>query len=229
MLLDEIGQGNPEAVSMAAYRLFNGTGKMQGAREGGNREMLRWRVLVLSTGEIDPINGDARRRDGERGQVKRCAWPSLPADAGAGTVASTPGLNATASATARTSRSSTRPKDGSPRTRIAALSTSSKQAAIESLICSTWPATGAESRTEVSFLVHPNVFVDEIAEGYDKTAAANALVKAGMLQRAGDGKSTGTHPDTGSSAPEAVLQVRSGKSNGIAADEATQRMQHEPD
>lgn len=83
MLLDEIGQGNPEAVSMAAYRLFNGTGKMQGAREGGNREMLRWRVLVLSTGEVDLtgiMQGGGRRT--RAGQEVRLA--SLPADAGAG-------------------------------------------------------------------------------------------------------------------------------------------------
>lgn len=83
MLLDEIGQGNPEAVQTAAYRLFNGTGKMQGARDGGNREMLHWRVLVLSTGEVDLasfINGGGRRA--RAGQEVRLA--SLPADAGAG-------------------------------------------------------------------------------------------------------------------------------------------------
>lgn len=83
MLLDEIGQGNPEAVQMAAYRLFNGTGKMQGARDGGNREMLHWRILVLSTGEIDLasfIQSGGRRS--RAGQEVRLA--SLPADAGAG-------------------------------------------------------------------------------------------------------------------------------------------------
>ncbi len=83
MLLDEIGQGNPEAVQQAAYRLFNGTGKMQGAREGGNREMLRWRILVLSTGEVDLasfIQGGGRRA--RAGQEVRLA--SLSADAGAG-------------------------------------------------------------------------------------------------------------------------------------------------
>ncbi|SFZ78007.1 DUF927 domain-containing protein [Chitinimonas taiwanensis] len=83
MLLDEMGQGSPEAVSMAAYRLFNGTGKMQGAKEGGNRDMLRWRVLVLSTGEIDLaafMQGGGRRT--RAGQEVRLA--SLPADAGQG-------------------------------------------------------------------------------------------------------------------------------------------------
>ncbi|WP_099407944.1 DUF927 domain-containing protein, partial [Chitinimonas sp. BJB300] len=83
MLLDEMGQGSPEAVSMAAYRLFNGTGKMQGAKEGGNRDMLRWRVLVLSTGEIDLaafMQGGGKRT--RAGQEVRLA--SLPADAGKG-------------------------------------------------------------------------------------------------------------------------------------------------
>lgn len=82
MLLDEISQGDPGAVAQAAYRLFNGTGKMQGDREGGNRKMLRWRVFVLSTGEAD-LN--AFMRTGNRrtmaGQEVRLA--SIPADAGA--------------------------------------------------------------------------------------------------------------------------------------------------
>ncbi len=83
MLLDEMGQGDPRAVSMAAYRLFNGTGKMQGAKDGGNREQARWRVLVLSAGEIDlsafMSSGGHRTH---AGQEVRLA--SLPADAGKG-------------------------------------------------------------------------------------------------------------------------------------------------
>lgn len=83
MLLDEIGQGGAEAVNMAAYRLFNGVGKGQGAREGGNREQARWRVLVLSTGEIDlsSFMGASGKRV-RAGQEVRLA--SLPADAGKG-------------------------------------------------------------------------------------------------------------------------------------------------
>ncbi|MDR0806984.1 MAG: DUF927 domain-containing protein [Enterobacteriaceae bacterium] len=54
MPLDEIGQGsNRKAVSDAAYALFNGVGKIQGAKEGGNREIKRWRALAFSTGETD--------------------------------------------------------------------------------------------------------------------------------------------------------------------------------
>ena len=83
MLLDEVGQGDPRAVGMAAYRLFNGTGRMQGAKDGGNREQARWRVLVLSTGESDLAGFMAS--GGQRshaGQEVRLA--SLPAEAGKG-------------------------------------------------------------------------------------------------------------------------------------------------
>ncbi|MCG9031809.1 DUF927 domain-containing protein [Laribacter hongkongensis] len=83
MLLDEVGQGDPRAIGMAAYRLFNGQGRMQGSKDGGNREQARWRVLVLSTGESDLAGFMAS--GGQRthaGQEVRLA--SLPADAGKG-------------------------------------------------------------------------------------------------------------------------------------------------
>ncbi len=54
MPLDEIGQGaDPVEVWKSAYALFNGTGKLQGAKEGGNRELKRWRTVAISTGEVD--------------------------------------------------------------------------------------------------------------------------------------------------------------------------------
>ncbi|RKR71081.1 putative DNA primase/helicase [Otariodibacter oris] len=54
MPLDEIGQGSARKhVEQTAYALFNGVGKIQGAREGGNRELQRWRIMAFSTGEID--------------------------------------------------------------------------------------------------------------------------------------------------------------------------------
>lgn len=54
MSLDEIGQSTkPKDVATSAYALFNGVGKIQGAKDGGNREAIRWRVLALSTGEKD--------------------------------------------------------------------------------------------------------------------------------------------------------------------------------
>ncbi len=52
--LDEIGQAkdakNLEAI---AYDLFNETGKLQGKKEGGNKDINRWKVTAISTGEKD--------------------------------------------------------------------------------------------------------------------------------------------------------------------------------
>ena len=54
MPLDEVGQGSdPISVSQSAYALFNGVGKLQGAKEGGNRDLKRWRTVAISTGEVD--------------------------------------------------------------------------------------------------------------------------------------------------------------------------------
>lgn len=54
MPLDEIGQGaDPVEVYKSAYALFNGTGKLQGTKEGGNRDLKRWRTVAISTGEMD--------------------------------------------------------------------------------------------------------------------------------------------------------------------------------
>lgn len=54
LALDEVGQGaDPKSVATSAYTLFNGSGKLQGAREGGNRELKRWRTVAVSTGEMD--------------------------------------------------------------------------------------------------------------------------------------------------------------------------------
>lgn len=52
--LDEVGQGSSARdVATSAYTLFNGAGKLQGAKEGGNRELKRWRTVAISTGEMD--------------------------------------------------------------------------------------------------------------------------------------------------------------------------------
>jgi putative DNA primase/helicase len=83
MMLDEVGQGNPDAVSMSAYRLFNGVGKMQGAKEGGNRAVLNWRILAFSTGEkplYEFLSSGGKTM--QAGQEVRL--PSIAADAGAG-------------------------------------------------------------------------------------------------------------------------------------------------
>ncbi|WP_458118935.1 DUF927 domain-containing protein [Mannheimia haemolytica] len=54
LALDEIGQGaSLKHIEQTAYALFNGVGKIQGAKEGGNRDLLRWRIMAFSTGELD--------------------------------------------------------------------------------------------------------------------------------------------------------------------------------
>lgn len=83
MLLDEISQGKAQEISVAIYRLFNGVGKMQGAKEGGNRQQLRWRVFAISTGEEDlPSFFRANNIRTMAGQEVRLA--SIPTDAGCG-------------------------------------------------------------------------------------------------------------------------------------------------
>lgn len=83
MVLDEIGQASPRVVAHTAYSVINGTGKVQGAKEGGNRHINRWRVLVLSTGE-KTLEGFLKAGKGEwhAGQANRL--PSIPASAGKG-------------------------------------------------------------------------------------------------------------------------------------------------
>ncbi|MGF6857329.1 DUF927 domain-containing protein [Paraburkholderia sp. CI3] len=78
-----LGQGTADAVARASYVVFNGVSRMQGARDGGNRDQARWRVLVLSTGEVDLagfMNAGGHRA--RAGQEVRLA--SLAADAGKG-------------------------------------------------------------------------------------------------------------------------------------------------
>lgn len=54
LYLDEVGQGaDPKHVYKSAYTLFNGKGKIQGAKDGGNRPMENWRTVAISTGEKD--------------------------------------------------------------------------------------------------------------------------------------------------------------------------------
>lgn len=292
MLLDEIGQGNPEAISMAAYRLFNGTGKMQGARDGGNREMLRWRILALSTGEIDltgVMQGGGRRT--RAGQEVRLAC--LPADAGAG-MGCFETLNGMADSNrlARALDRATQENHGAlgrafvayvaDRTpEIAARLRKAINAAVDELPSAAsgqvrrvamrfaaagealeiatdagmtgwqaldgkhalrrcfhawleryglgnredeqiisqaegwfarhsysrfvdWCEAGSDRPISIRdvagysqskgderwFYVFPTAFADEIAEGYDRVAAANVLERAGMLEKAGDGKAT---------------------------------------
>ena len=51
LVLDEIGQASARTAAQTAYAVLNGTGKIQGAKDGGNREIQRWRIMLFSTGE----------------------------------------------------------------------------------------------------------------------------------------------------------------------------------
>ncbi|WP_260524132.1 DUF927 domain-containing protein [Serratia sp. PL7] len=52
--IDEIGQGGKvNDIALSAYSLFNGVGRIQGRKEGGNRAVMRWKIAALSTGEED--------------------------------------------------------------------------------------------------------------------------------------------------------------------------------
>lgn len=82
MMLDEIGEASPQAVYSMAYSVLNGTGKAQGNKDGGNRAVKKWRVLVFSTGE-KAISGYVERNgrfQWQAGQETRL--PSIPANAG---------------------------------------------------------------------------------------------------------------------------------------------------
>ncbi|EFK2300491.1 DUF927 domain-containing protein [Escherichia coli] len=52
--IDEIGQGGRvNDIAQSAYSLFNGVGRIQGRKDGGNRAVMRWKIAALSTGEED--------------------------------------------------------------------------------------------------------------------------------------------------------------------------------
>ena len=52
LYLDEIGSGDARKIGPAIYSMLNGNSKMQGARDGGNRESRSWKVTLISTGEV---------------------------------------------------------------------------------------------------------------------------------------------------------------------------------
>ena len=52
LVLDELGEADPMRVGDIVYALANGTGRARANRGGGARTANRWRVSVLSTGEL---------------------------------------------------------------------------------------------------------------------------------------------------------------------------------
>ncbi|EEC9779229.1 DUF927 domain-containing protein [Escherichia coli] len=51
--LDELGEGNPKVIDKTIYSLFNGSGRIRAAQDGGDTSRDSWRLPVLSTGEAD--------------------------------------------------------------------------------------------------------------------------------------------------------------------------------
>lgn len=54
LVLDEIGQASPHIIGDTVYSVMNGINKVQGAKQGGNRALSRWKVMMFSTGEKTP-------------------------------------------------------------------------------------------------------------------------------------------------------------------------------
>ncbi len=83
LILDELAQIDPRIAGEAAYMLANGEGKARGARGGGARPVLTWRVLFLSAGELSLA--DHMRQGGKQAQAgQETRMADIPAEAGAG-------------------------------------------------------------------------------------------------------------------------------------------------
>ena len=77
LVLDEISQAKRNVIGDTVYSVMNGTNKIQGAKDGGNRALSRWRVLLLSTGEKTPEAILRETEDWNAGHATRL--PSIPA------------------------------------------------------------------------------------------------------------------------------------------------------
>lgn len=83
LILDEIGQADPDKIGEAAYLLANGQGKARASRDGLARPADSWRLLFLSSGEhsLAMLMEQSGKRS-TTGQEIRLA--DIDADAGAG-------------------------------------------------------------------------------------------------------------------------------------------------
>ena len=83
LILDELAQIDPKQAGDAAYLLANGNGKSRANRAGDARAAARWRVMILSAGEVGLAQHMAEAGKQTRaGQAVRLA--DVPADADAG-------------------------------------------------------------------------------------------------------------------------------------------------
>lgn len=83
LILDELSQCDPKQAGEAAYMLANGQGKSRASQSGAARNVQRWRLLFLSSGEVslNALMAQAGKRPNV-GQEVRMA--DIEADAGAG-------------------------------------------------------------------------------------------------------------------------------------------------
>ena len=84
MMLDEIGQASKSAVGKMAYNVLNGIERARLDKDAKNRPLIKWRILVFSTGEKTLPNyiGNSGKYKWQAGQETRL--PSIPANAGKG-------------------------------------------------------------------------------------------------------------------------------------------------
>src|SRR5579871_1481865 len=83
LILDEIGQADPNDIGEAVYMLANGTGKARMNRSGTIRMPAQWRLLFMSAGEkmlADHMGGVGKKTKGGQ-QIRLLEFGS---DAGAG-------------------------------------------------------------------------------------------------------------------------------------------------
>lgn len=81
LILDELAQIAASEAGNAAYLIANGQAKARMTKEGSNRQMHTWRVMLLSAGEIDLAQHMSEAgKSAKGGQMARL--PAIPADAG---------------------------------------------------------------------------------------------------------------------------------------------------
>lgn len=83
LVLDELKQLDPKVVNEVCYMLGNGSGKNRNKADGGNRKLIKWRTLLLSSGEISLQQhaNEAGKRVHAGVEIRLC---DVAADAGAG-------------------------------------------------------------------------------------------------------------------------------------------------
>ncbi len=78
LALDEIAELDPREMVATAYAIGNGTGKARLHRTGAPRDRLRWRVIVISTGElsIEQHAASVGKRSSAGAEVRMIDLPS---------------------------------------------------------------------------------------------------------------------------------------------------------